>query len=343
MAFSRRSRLQVCRVSAFGIAAVALTTLAGCAGSAKVGEPDPPEKLYGNADMLLTKGKYADAAEKFDEVDREHPYAPQARRAIVMAAYSYYKAGKYPEAVAAAKRYTTMHPGTKEAPMAQWVLASSYYDEIKDPQRDQGNTRKALLEFRTLVRRYPDNQYTKQAENRIRLCEDVLAASEMSVGRYYLNKRSYLAAINRFKTVVAEYQTTDHVEEALMRLTEGYMALGIRPEAQTATAILGHNYPNSKWYKQSYALLQSDGLAPREDTGSWLSQQMKKIIPGSAPKVASPAPAPSAVPAANGGAPAEPPPTPAWPPADAKPAGNSSTPISQAPTGRPMGIGASAQ
>ena len=164
----------------------------------------------------------------------------------------------------------------------------------------------------------------------------------MDVGRYYLNKRSYLAAINRFKSVVSEYQTTQHVEEALMRLTEGYMALGIKPEAQTATAVLGHNYPNSKWYKQSYALLLSDGLAPREDTGSWLSQQMKKIVPGSQPKIAAPAPEPAPAPAVTpepAAAPAAA--APAWPPANTKPAGN--TPISQGPGSKPMGLGSSFQ
>lgn len=254
--------------------------LAGCASSndiSKALNPDPPGKMYAEADSLLSRGKYERAAKKFEDLDRDHPYAPEARRAIVMAAYAYYKAGKAPEAVASAQRYTTMHPGTKEAALAHHIIASSYFDEMKGPNRDQSATRKALAELQTLRTRYPDSPYAKDAENRIRVAQDTLAGAEMEVGRYYLKRNNYIAAINRFKTVVTEYQTTAHVEEALMRLTEAYMALGIKQEAQTAAAVLGHNFPNSKWYKDAYALLASDGLAPREDSGSWLSQAWKSL------------------------------------------------------------------
>jgi len=252
----------------------------GCSSSKTVQalNPDPPEKIYAQADSLLTRGKHEEAAKKFEDVDREHPYAPQARRAIVMSAYAYFKAGKYPEAVAAARRYTTMHPGTKEAALAQYIIASAYFDEIRDPHRDQTATRRALVELRTLRDRYATSEYAKKADNRIRYAEDVLAASEMTVGRFYLKKGNYLAAINRFKVVISEYQKTQHVEEALMRLTECYLALGIRPEAQNAAAVLGHNFPNSRWYKDAYALLQSDGLAPREDSGSWLSRAWRSTV-----------------------------------------------------------------
>jgi outer membrane protein assembly factor BamD len=194
-----------------------------------------------------------------------------------MAAYAYYKAGKYPEAIASAQRYTTLHPGTKEAAFAHHIIASSYFDEMRGPNRDQTATRKALAELRTLKARYPDSQYARDADNRIRVAEDSLAASEMEVGRYYLKRNNHVAAINRFRTVVTEFQTTAHVEEALMRLTEAYMVLGIKNEAQTAAAILGHNFPNSRWYKDAYALLQSDGLAPREESGSWLSTAFKSV------------------------------------------------------------------
>src|SRR5882672_1362472 len=162
--------------------------LAGCASSndaAKALNPDPPGKMYAFAEALLTNGSYSDAAKKFEELDRDHPYAPEARRAIVMAAYAYYKAGKYPEAIASAKRYTTLHPGTKDAALAHHIIASANFDDIKDPARDQTATRKALAELKTLVQRYPDSPYTRQAGNRIRIAEDTLAASEMSVGRYY--------------------------------------------------------------------------------------------------------------------------------------------------------------
>ena len=193
---------------------------------------NPPDKMYSSADSALQRGNWQTAARRFEDLDRDHPYAPEARRAIVMAAYSYYKASKYPEAIATAQRYTTMHPGTKEAALAHHIIASAHFDEIKDPQRDQTATRKALAELRLLRQRYPDSPYTKQAENRILIAEDILAASEMSVGSYYQKSNNLVAAINRFKVVASEYQTTAHVEEALYRLVECNMTLGIVPEAQ---------------------------------------------------------------------------------------------------------------
>lgn len=254
----------------------ACVALAGCSSSNEAAKaalnPDPPDRMYAIGDAMLAKGKYEDAARKFEDLDRDHPYSPEARRAIAMSAYGYYRAGKYPEAIANGKRYTTMHPGTKEAALAHYVVASSYYDEIRGPDRDQSNTRKALAEFKTLKARYPDSQYSREVDNKIRICEDSLAASEMVVGRAYLKNQQYMAAIGRFKTVVTEHQTTQHVEEALMRLTESYMMLGIKNEAQNAAAVLGHNFPDSQWYKDAYALLASDGLAPREESGNWLSK-----------------------------------------------------------------------
>lgn len=262
------------------IALCAALALAGCASSGDLGQalnPDPPGKMFAEADAAMTRGSYEDAAKKFEDLDRDHPYAPEARRAIVMSAYAYYKAGKLPEAIASAQRYNALHPGTKEAALAHHVIASAHFDEIKTENRDQGETRKALVELKTLKTRYPDSPYAKDADNRIRLAEDLLAASEMNVGRYYLKKKNYVAAINRFKTVVTEYQTTAHVEEALMRLTESYLALGIVAEAQNAAAILGHNFPNSRWYKDAYALLQSDGLAPQGNGDSWISKAWKSL------------------------------------------------------------------
>ena len=259
-------------------AAALMGLFAGCASNnASLLNPDPPGKMYADADNLMTRGKYDDAAKKFEELDRDHPYSAEARRAIVMAAYAYYKAGKLPEAVASAGRYTTLHPGTKEAALAHHIIASSHFDEIKTPNKDQGATRKALAELKTLKTRFPDSPYAKDADNRIRIAEDTLAASEMEVGRYYLKRQNYVASINRFKTVVTEYQTTAHVEEALMRLTECYLSLGIKQEAQNAAAVLGHNFPNSRWYKDAYALLQSDGLAPSDEGDSWITKTWKNI------------------------------------------------------------------
>ncbi len=240
-------------------------------------EAKPAESLYREADAYMTARKYEKAAKKFEEVDRQHPYSPLARKAIIMAAYAHFKGPDYPAAISGAKRYATLHPGTKESALAQYIISSSYFDQIKDPKHDQTSTKKALKELKVLVRRYPDSRYAAQAKNRIKIAFDVLAAKEMEVGRYYQKRHNHLAAINRFKVVVREYQQTKHVEEALMRLSESYMALGVANEAQNAAAILGHNFPNSPWYRDSYALLQSGGLAPRNSGSSWLSKTWKTV------------------------------------------------------------------
>lgn len=264
---------------AFGSVVLGLA-LTGCASTTSVEqvlEREPPAQAFGKADALLDAGRYQAAAKRFESVDRDYPYAPEARRAMALAAFSYYKAGMLPEALIAAERYKTLHPGTKEAALAHHIIASAHYDQIKTPNRDQSATRKALRELKKLRTQFPNSQYAEIAESRIRAAEDTLAAHEMEVGRYYLKRNNHVAAINRFKVVARDYQTTAHVEESLMRLTESYMALGIRNEAQTAAAVLGHNFPNSRWYKDAYTLLASDGLAPREDTGSWLSQAWKSL------------------------------------------------------------------
>jgi len=284
-------------------AAAAAAALAGCASSgdaARMLNPDPPSKMFADADALQSKGKFEDAAKKFEDVDREHPYSPEARRAIVMAAYAYYKAGKLPEAIASAERYTTMHPGTKEAPLAHHIIAQSYFEQMGQPNRDQDATRKALAQLKTLKMRYPDSTYAQKADNQIRLCEDTLAAQEMEVGRYYLKQGNHIAAINRFKTVVTDYQTTAHVEEALYRLTAAYLSLGIAPEAQNATAVLGYNFPNSSWYKDSYALLQKQGLMPQVSQGSWMTDVLKAPpkAPTAPPAVSNTPPATKPPPAA---------------------------------------------
>jgi outer membrane protein assembly factor BamD len=233
---------------------------------------DPPNVIYGKADALIDKGKYKDAARAYEEVDINHPYSPEARKAILMAAYAYYKGGKYDEAIGAADRYLTLHPGTQESDLAQNIIAMSYYDRVLDPKRDQTSARKALVAYDTLLQRHPDSRYAAEARNRSRILRDLLAANEMMVGRYYLRHNNFLAAINRFRTVVTDYQTTEQIEEALMRLTEAYMALGIVNEAQTAAAVLGHNFPESKWYRHAYALLGKRGLKPQEHEGSWITQ-----------------------------------------------------------------------
>jgi outer membrane protein assembly factor BamD len=259
--------------------------LSGCASfggmfaaAEKKVEEKPADVLYKEGDEAMTKGDYTKAAERFEEVDRQHPYSKEAKESMLMAAFAYQKGGKLPEAVAAARRYLTLHPGSKEAALAQNIIASSYYERINDPTRDQADTKKAVVELETLINRYPDSRYAADARKRIRLARDVLAASEMNVGRWYQKKAQYLAAINRFRVVVTEYPNTAHVEEALARLTECYYTLGVVSEAQTAAAVLGHNFPDSKWYKDSYALLTSNGVQPREDTGSWISRALKSTV-----------------------------------------------------------------
>ena len=314
---------------------LAAFAVAGCSSSNKEAlkalNPDPPGVMYSEADALLANGRNEAAAIKFEDIDRHHPYAQEARRAMVLAGYAYYKAGKYPEAVAAAQRYTVMHPGTKDAALAHHIIASSHFDEIKDPSRDQTAARKAIAELKTLMTRYPDSPYARLAENRIRIGEDAIAASEMSVGRYYLQRANYVAAINRFKTVVAEHQTTAHVEEALMRLSETYLALGVQNEAQATAAVLGHNFPQSRWYQDTYALLQKHGLKPEASEGSWVSQQWRQVT---VKPIGQPArPVDVAPPAAK--------PPAAKPPAKDVPMVRR-TPPNEVPTGsisRPMGVG----
>jgi outer membrane protein assembly factor BamD len=274
------------RLALPAIAAMLLAACSSTKSAEKLLNPDPPDKMYLIADALLSRGRYEDAAQKFEDLDRDHPYSSEARRAIVMSAYSYYKAKKFAEAITTARRYTTMHPGTKEAPFAHHIIAMSYFEDMNGPNRDQSNTRKALEEFKTLVSRYPESSYAKSADNRMRLCEDSLAAHEMYVGMGYLKNKQWLGAKNRFEVVVREYQTTKHVEEALMRLVEVNMALGIVHEAQNAAAVLGHNFPNSPWYKDAFVLLQSNGLAPREDTSAsnWLTRTWRGITTSSTTK-----------------------------------------------------------
>jgi outer membrane protein assembly factor BamD len=256
--------------------------LAGCGSFSLFGgktetveNNDPPEVIYGKAEKLVDKGKFGDAAKAYEDVDINHPYSQEARRAILMAAYSYYKAGKYDDAIVSADRYLTLHPGTQESDLAQNIIGMAYYDRVLDPKRDQTNARKALVAYDTLLQRYPESRYAADARNRTRILRDLLAASEMTVGRWYLRHNNYLAAINRFRTVITDYQTTEQVEEALMRLTEAYMALGIVNEAQTAAAVLGHNFPDGKWYSHAYALLGKSGLQPQEHEGSWITQTWK--------------------------------------------------------------------
>ena len=239
----------------------------------------PIAELYNDALDKLKDERYEKAAKAFGEVERQHPYSQWATRAILMQAYAEYQRNDYDAAQNAAQRFITLHPGHRDAPYAYYLVAISHYEQISDVKRDQTSTAKALASLEEISQRYPGTAYARDAEAKAVLARDHLAGKEMEVGRYYLGKKSYLSGINRFKTVVSKYQTTTHTPEALYRLTEAYLALGIRSEAQTAAAVLGHNYPNSEWYRDSYALLSGQGLAPSENKSSWISKAVTSINP----------------------------------------------------------------
>jgi outer membrane protein assembly factor BamD len=264
---------------------VLAAVLAGCSssgfdffGEKKAAVDEPADRLYNEGLYNLNvKKSPKDAAKKFEEVDRQHPYSEWARKSLIMSAYAYYAAGEYDECVGAAKRYITLHPGNADAAYAQYLIGASFYDEIPDITRDQARTEKALAALDEVVRKYPSTEYAENAKQKIQVARDQLAGKEMQIGRYYLNRKDYTGAINRFKIVVTKYQTTRHVEEALERLAEAYMALGIVNEAQTAAAVLGHNFPDSPWYRHAYTLLKTGGTEPSENKDSWISKAFKSI------------------------------------------------------------------
>ena len=241
--------------------------------------PDTPaDKLYNEGLFLLNNRQdYKEAAKKFDEVDRQNPYSDWARKALLMSAYSYYQDKQYTECINSAQRYVTLHPGSPDAAYAQYLIGSSYYDQILDVSRDQARADKAINSLEEVVRKYPESEYATAAKKKVDMARDQLAGKEMEIGRFYMNKRDFIGAINRFKVVVTQYQTTRHVEEALERLTEAYVALGIIDEAQTAAAVLGHNFPDSTWYKDAYQLVKNAGGEPNENKESWMSKAFKKV------------------------------------------------------------------
>lgn len=239
---------------------------------------EPADRLYNEGLFLLNQKKDPkEAVKKFEEVDRQHPYSEWARKSLIMSSYAYYEAGSYDDSVTAAKRYISLHPGSTDAAYAQYLIGASYFDEIPDITRDQARTEKAMAALDEVIRKYPTSEYAVSAKQKINVARDQLAGKEMLVGRYYLEKKDYTGAINRFKVVVTKYQTTRQVEEALMRLTESYMALGIVDEASTAAAVLGHNFPDSEWYSHAYSLVKSGGSVPSENKGSWISKAFKKV------------------------------------------------------------------
>jgi outer membrane protein assembly factor BamD len=239
---------------------------------------EPADRLYNEGVYLLNeKQEFRGAAKKFEEVDRQHTYSEWARKSLLMSAFAYYQAQAYDDSVNAAKRYISLHPGSADAAYAQYLIGASYFDQIPDVNRDQTRTERAIAALEEVARKYPGSEYAGTAQRKIEIARDQLAAKEMAIGRDNLKKKNFIGAINRFKVVVTQYQTTRHVEEALMRLTECYMTLGIVPEAQTAAAVLGHNFPDSQWYKDAYRLVKAGGFEPQEDKGSWMSKAFGKL------------------------------------------------------------------
>jgi outer membrane protein assembly factor BamD len=267
------------RMLAIALLVVPLFACGSLFGDSNALPPDEPaDKLYNEGLYLLNQRQdYKGALKKFEEVERQHPYSEWARKSLIMAAYSNYQANEYDEAIAAAKRYITLHPGSPDAAYAQFIVGSSYFDQIVDISRDQARTERAVAALDEVVRKYPNTEYAVSAKRKLDIARDQLAGKEMLIGRYNLEKKNLTAAINRFKIVVTQYQTTRHVEEALMRLTEAYMMLGVVQEAQTAAAVLGHNFPDSVWYQDAFRLVKAGGAEPVENKESWISRAFKKL------------------------------------------------------------------
>ncbi len=232
----------------------------------------PADKLYNEGLARMQNGDSEGATKKFEEIDKQAPFSPYSRKGLILTAYTNYQASKWDDAITASKRFLAQNPASPDAAYAQYIMAMSYFNQIPDATRDQERTEQALRAMQELLDRYPRSEYVVDVREKMLVARDQLAGKEMNVGRFYLEKRNYPGAVNRFRDVITKYQTTRHVEEALMRLTEAYMALGITNEAQTAAAVLGHNFPDSPWYKDAYVLLESGGLQPREDRGSYISR-----------------------------------------------------------------------
>jgi outer membrane protein assembly factor BamD len=278
------------KIRAFLLVSVAALALAGCSlfgsddatndlnkDAAQYNER-PIDQIYSQAWTQINKGNWDKAAAEFNEVDRQHPYSVWARRAQLMSAFCSYQANKYDDAVSTADSYISLHPGSQEVAYAFYLKAIALYEQIVDVGRDQSKTAGALVALQDVVQRFPDTEYARDAVLKIDLTEDHLAGKEMEVGRYYLNRGDNIGAINRFRVVVDSYQTTPQIPEALERLTEAYYSLGLDSEAQTATAVLGANYPGSVWYQDSYNILKGRNLAPAANKQSWIYKAFHKML-----------------------------------------------------------------
>lgn len=243
-------------------------------------QTDPADVLYTQGLANLNAGKVSEAQKKFDAVDRQHPFSEYSRRSLVMSTYLKYRSGDNDGAILAGERYMKLYPQTADAPYVQYLIGLAYAKQIPVVTQDQRASAKTIEAMMKVVTDYPTSDYVDDAQTKIRFARDNLAGKEMQIGRYYQERKEYLAAVTRYRTVVEQFGNTNQIEEALARLVESYYSLGLVEEAQTAAAVLGHNYPESEWYKASFALLQSKGLEPRENTGSWISRAGKKLLLG---------------------------------------------------------------
>ncbi|AWD20925.1 outer membrane protein assembly factor BamD [Pseudogemmobacter blasticus] len=264
--------------------ALALTAvLSACGSNPKTEslEGYTAEQLYKQGELVLETGKRPqDSLRYFQEIERLYPYTEYAKRALIMQAFTLHKTKKYEESRAASQRFLDFYPDDEDAAYAQYLMALSYYDQIDDVGRDQGLTFQALQAMRDVIEKYPDSEYAQSAILKFDLAFDHLAAKEMEIGRYYLKRKHYAAALNRFRTVVQDFQTTTHTAEALHRLVECYLALGFESEAQTAAAILGYNYQSSPFYQDSFNLLKGRGLSPEAKGDSWLTKIYRQMVRG---------------------------------------------------------------
>lgn len=252
--------------------------LIGCSTSEKEIEDMPVEQLYNQAKDALDNGSYSQAAKLFSEVERQHPYSSWSLRAQLMAAYAYYEAKKYDEAIEGFNVFIQLHPGHESIPYAYYMIGLCNYEQIPSIQRTQETTERAQSAFQEVINRFPGSVYAKDAKFKLDLIVDHFAGKEMDVGRYYLSQRAYIAALNRFKVVVDQYQTSSHTPEALHRMVECYLALGIYDQARITAAVLGHNYPGSPWYADTYALMMQhspNADLPKKEAAKLASREPK--------------------------------------------------------------------
>jgi outer membrane protein assembly factor BamD len=281
-------QLQVARALAMAMLATGLGACSMLGGQrqrvAQQYVDEPVAQLYNRGADYLDRRRWPDALRAFEEVERQHPYSSWARRAMLMEAYAHYQANQYDDAIEDAQRFISLHPGNESAPYAYYLIAICHFERILDVGRDQGTTERALAALNDVVRRYPDSPYARDARLKLDMVYDQLAGKEMEVGRFYLTRDQHLAAINRFRNVIENpnYQRTSHVPEALHRLVEAYLSVGMTEEAQRMAAILGYNFPGNEWYQRSYRLMTENGVAPvgQEEAQhrGWLSRTFGAVF-----------------------------------------------------------------